>query len=69
MKGTHLPPECKHQRMLENGAPPENLASCTVCHKDNSMVLTGGLMFQGYHTLVLSINPFFTDGTGPIKYL
>ena len=23
IKGTHLPPDCKHKRMLENGAPPD----------------------------------------------
>ena len=57
MKGTHLPSDCKHKRMLEFHLT--NLASCTVCYIDHSMVLTAGSMFQGYHTLVLSINSIF----------
>ena len=41
------------------------------------MVLTAGLIFQGYHTLykiglilrtmIISINSFFTDGMGSFK--
>ena len=57
MKGTHLllivnTSTCCAKMELHL----TNLVSCTVCYIENSMVLTTGLMFQGYHTLVPSIN-------------
>ena len=52
--------DCKHKHMLLKAELHlTNLMSCTICYIQNSTVLTGGLMLQGYHSLVPGINSIF----------